>query len=179
MAVIKPKSVRIIYRRFILRPFRQSDIPALVKHINDKTIAGNTLAIPYPYKLKHAHIWLRRLQNIARRKNPSMANFVIEIEGELVGSIAVFKIHDHKAEVGYWLSRQYWGRGIMTEAVKEIARFSRNQLGLRRIYAYVFPHNKASARVLEKSGFKFEGLLRKNVKKGEKLLDELLYARLL
>jgi [ribosomal protein S5]-alanine N-acetyltransferase len=65
----------------------------------------------------------------------------------------------------------------MTEVVKEIIRYGFNELALRRIYAFVFPDNKASMRVLEKAGFIFEGILRKNVKKGDKLIDEYLFAK--
>ena len=61
--------------------------------------------------------------------------------------------------------------------VREIAGFAFVELGLRRIYAHVFTFNRASMRVLEKAGFKLEGKLAKNVKKGDRFLDEYIFAR--
>jgi ribosomal-protein-alanine N-acetyltransferase len=162
---------------FTLRQLRMSDAQAIAKYINDKTIAHNLLSLPYPYTIDDAHDWLRRVYNVARRKNRTEINLGIEIDGEIVGGVGIFKIHDHKAEIGYWLARQYWGRGIMTKAVKEITKFGFGQLGLRRLYAHVFPYNKGSMRVLEKAGYKFEGVLKKNVKKHSKLIDEYLWAK--
>ena len=163
--------------RFTLRPYRKSDLESLVRHINDKTIARNTLSIPYPYTIKDAREWYRKTRNVARQKKRDRYDFGIEIDGEIVGGIGIFKISGHKAEIGYWLSRQHWGKGIMTGAVKELTKYGFDQLRLRRLYACVFPHNKASMRVLKKAGYKFEGILRKNVKKGDKFVDEHLFAK--
>ncbi len=87
------------------------------------------------------------------------------------------KIEGHKAEIGYWLAEKHWGKGIMTGAVRIICRFGFEKLGLRRIYAAVFPGNRASARVLEKAGFVFEGRLRNLYEKGGKMIDGLMYAK--
>jgi RimJ/RimL family protein N-acetyltransferase len=114
---------------------------------------------------------------MARRKKPTWVNFIIEIDGRAVGSIALVKISGHKAEIGYWLARSYWGKGIMTSAVMKITAFAYGRLKLRRLYALVFTHNKASMRVLQKAGFKLEGKLIKNVSKGKILLDEYIFSR--
>jgi RimJ/RimL family protein N-acetyltransferase len=79
--------------------------------------------------------------------------------------------------VGYWLGEEFWGRGIMTEAVTAVTNFCFENFALRRISAEVFANNPASARVLEKAGFTFEGRLKNDVLKDGKLLDSLLYAR--
>lgn len=168
--------VQIVTPRFILRPYCKRDLPSMVKHISDKAIAGPTLTIPYPYTMKDAEDWYRRFRNIMRRKNPGRLAFAIEIDGEVVGTVGM-SFDDHKAEIGYWLGRKYWGQGIMTDVVKETTKYGFNKLGLRRMYAHVFPSNKASMRVLEKAGYKFEGILRKNIKKGDKFINEYLFAR--
>lgn len=80
--------------------------------------------------------------------------------------------------MGYWLGEQFWGRGIMTEAVAAVTDFCFENFPLRRISAEVFANNPASARVLEKAGFTFEGRLKNHVLKEGKLLDTLLYARI-
>jgi ribosomal-protein-alanine N-acetyltransferase len=165
-------------KRFTIRPYRKGDLKSMVKHINDTEIARNTLTIPYPYTMKDAERWYGRYRNIIRRKVIRHRAYAIEINGEVVGGIGLSRLYPqgHKAEIGYWLGRAYRGKGIMTEAVKEITKFGFNKLGLRRLCACTFPHNKASMRVLEKAGYKFEGILHKNVRKGNRLIDEYLFA---
>src|ERR671938_1340165 len=79
----------------------------------------------------------------------------------LVGSIGLKNIDliNKKADLGYWIGQEYWGRGIATECVGLIIdyAFYSSDLGLREIIAYVFPENKASIRVLEKNGMKNKG----------------------
>jgi RimJ/RimL family protein N-acetyltransferase len=76
--------------------------------------------------------------------------------------------------MGYWLGEEFWGRGIMTEAVGALTDFCFDNFPLRRIYAEAFANNPASARVLEKVGFVFEGRLKNHVIKDGELLDSLL-----
>jgi RimJ/RimL family protein N-acetyltransferase len=174
---MKSNSMPIVIKHFTLRPFRKSDLPSVVKHISDKTIAARTDApIPYPYTMKHAEEWYRKIRNRARRKGLKAREFAIDINGEAVGCIAIFP-KGHTAGIGYWLGRAYWNKGIMTEAVTEITKYGFNELGLRRVHASTFPQSKASMRVLEKAGFKLEGILRKNIKKGDKYIDEYLFAK--
>jgi RimJ/RimL family protein N-acetyltransferase len=172
---IRPRVIKTA--RFTLRPLRAGDLPLMAKLINNRAIARNLLSVPHPYKMADAREWFRRIRNNRRRKNPTWINFVIEIDGQFAGDIGLFRFAGHKAELGYWLAKSYWGLGIMTAVVKEVVKFGFRELGLRRIYAHVFIFNKASARVLEKAGFKFEGRLAKNVRKGDRLLDEYLFAR--
>ena len=82
----------------------------------------------------------------------------------------------HSAELGYWLGKPFWGRGIITEAARAITAYGFETLGLTRIYAHVDSDNGASARVLEKAGYQREGLLRKAVLKKGELVDYLLFA---
>jgi RimJ/RimL family protein N-acetyltransferase len=97
-----------------------------------------------------------------------------------VGGIGVHlgqDVHRHTATLGYWLGEEFWGRGIMTEAVAALSDFSFRNFPLRRICAEVFANNPASVRVLEKAGFAFEARLKNNVIKHGEVLDSLLYAR--
>src|SRR5690242_11689327 len=104
----------------------------------------------------------------------------VKIEAAAVGGIGVHSgedVHRRTAMVGYWLGEEFWGRGIMTEALTAVTDFCFNSFSLRRISAEVFSNNPASARVLEKAGFIFEGRLKNHVLKDGKVLDTLLYAR--
>jgi RimJ/RimL family protein N-acetyltransferase len=164
---------------FTLRPPKMEDASSLARHVNDKEVARNTLAIPYPYQLKDAKSWLKRTTQAWRKQNPEKLNFLIEIDGEAVGAIGLEDLHQHhKAELGYWLARKHWGKQIMTRAINEVTKFGFNELKLKRITAQVFTFNSASKRVLEKNGFKEEGLLRKEAKKDNKYLDLYLMAKI-
>lgn len=84
-------------------------------------------------------------------------------DNKLIGTVDFVSWQpQHKtAEIGYALSMDYWGRGIATEAAKELIRFGMNEMGLVRIQAKALVANKGSERVMEKAGMKYEGILRK------------------
>jgi RimJ/RimL family protein N-acetyltransferase len=167
MSIIKIKN-------FKLRSYKSDDTVSLIKNINNKKIYRYTTHIPYPYTLKHAKDWLKKCRDKSR---PSI-NFAIDIGGEVIGGIGLSHIEkNYKAEIGYWLAEQYWNQDIITSAVKLIVRYGFKNLRLKRIYAYVLLPNQASARVLQKSGFKQEGLLRKHFSKDGKIYDVLVFGK--
>jgi RimJ/RimL family protein N-acetyltransferase len=163
---------------FILRPLKKADYKVLTRKINDRSIYRFTTNIPYPYSVSDARKWLEKVMRRYRSKLPDAYDLAIEINGELAGSISLMKIEKgHKAELGYWLAKEYRGQGIMSRAIAEMVRIGFNKLKLKKIYAYVFTHNTASYRVLVKNGFKKEGLLIQHVKKDGKLKDEYILAK--
>jgi len=130
---------------------------------------------PHPYTIERAHEFLHR----AISEQPEM-KFCVEIAHAAVGGKGVHPgkdVYRHTATVGYWLGEQFWGRGVMTEALTAVTDFCFDNFPLGRISAEVFAHNPASARVLEKAGFIFEGRLKNNVMKDGQVLDSLIYAR--
>jgi len=172
------KQPTIKTKHFTLRSFKMSDAESVAENVNNKTTYRNTLAIPYPYALKNAKQWLREIINNRRRKIPKSVVFAIEIKEQAVGSISINKIkQEHKAEIGYWLGEKYQGKGIMTQAIKEITKYGFKELKLRRVYAQVFSFNEGSKRVLEKNGYKFEGTLKKGVKKNGKFFNCCIFAK--
>jgi len=176
LILMKPPILKT--KNFTLRPIRKGDGKSLQKNINNKKIYKYTATIPYPYSIKDAHNFVK--DALEKYKNPESKSlvWVIDIDGEVVGGIGFHRIvAKHKAEIGYWLAEQYWGKGIMTRALKETTKYGFRKLQLKRIGAYVFRSNKGSYRVLEKSGYKLEGLLRKYQKKDGKLLDVYLFSK--
>ena len=165
-------------KEFSLRPFKRGDGPSLIENINNRKIERNTLAIPYPYTMKAARFWIRHNLALARKKDRSQLHFAIDICGKVTGGMGLMRMNGHSAEIGYWLGENYWGKGIATKAVKLLTKYALADLGLRRVYARVFAFNKPSARVLEKSGYKYEGRLIKSEIKRGKPVDTLLYAKL-
>ncbi len=105
---------------------------------------------------------------------------IIEKEGEPMGTIGLYLYSkEHKrAEMGYDLMREHWGKGYTTEAVKAIVDHGFNTLGLVRVEATVDSENGASARVLEKVGFTHEGTLRKRFYHDGKWHDEMVFGLL-
>ena len=168
--------MQLILKRCTIRPWRLDDAESLARHANNRNVwIALRDFFPHPYMIEDAREFLRR----ATDEQPEM-KFCVEIEGAAAGGIGVHPgqdVHRHTATVGYWLGEMFWGRGVMTEAVTAITDFCFDNFPLRRISAEVFSNNPASARVLEKAGFTFEGYLKNNVLKDGKLLDSLLNAR--
>lgn len=164
-------------KKFTFRPFKKGDEASLMKNINNKKISKKTPDIPFPYKPKDARSWINRNLKLDKKKKKEEINFVIDINGDVVGGISFYKIKGHRAEIGYWLGERYWGQGIMTNALKKITEYGFNKLKLRRLEIGIFPFNKASIRVAEKAGYKYEGRMRKYVLKDKKLIDSLLFAK--
>ena len=113
---------------------------------------------------------------------PEQAIFrAIVVDGQAVGSVALTRGTDvcrRSAELGYWLGRAFWGRGIMTKAVEEMCRTGFEAWDIVRIYAEPFAHNAGSRRVLEKAGFALEGVMRCGIWKNGRLRDYCMYALL-
>ena len=84
--------------------------------------------------------------------------------------------HRRTAELGYYIGEEYWGKGLMTEAVKQTCAYVFEHSDILRIFAEPFSYNLASCRVLEKAGFQYEGTLRSNAVKNGKVLDMRMYA---
>ena len=168
--------MQLVLERCTIRPWRLDDAESLAKHANDRKVwLGLRDLFPHPYTIDDAHELLQK-----KIIEQSATIFCIEINGAAVGGIGIHPgqdVHRHTATLGYWLGAEFWGRGIMTEAVAALTDFCFENFPLRRISAEVFANNPASARVLEKAGFTFEGRLKNHVVKDGQLLDSLLYAR--
>lgn len=101
-------------------------------------------------------------------------DFCIEVNGKAVGNIGFMPESDvqrFNAEVGYLIGEPYWNQGIMTEALQDAIRYYFESTPIVRVFAFVFEHNAASMRVLEKAGFNKTGIMRKAIYKNECFLD--------
>src|SRR5262245_4223711 len=164
-----------------LAEFRPSDKPALVRHLNDRDIYDRTLRIPFPYTDAAADEWLALVAKITEQQGRQVHWAIRSAADALIGGCGFDGLQvgkSHRAEVGYWLAKPCWGRGIMTGVVRRACQHAFEELGLVKITAHVFSHNPASARVLEKCGFQEEGFLRKHFLKGGQFVDARLFALL-
>jgi len=164
-------------KKFTLRPYKKWDEKSLQENINDKHIYKFTVRIPHPYKIKDARDFIKSCLKAQKNKDKSKIMLAIDVEGRVIGAVALENIKKHKAEIGYWLGKRYWNTGIMTEAVKIMTDYGFSKLKLKRVYANTFPQNKASRKVLEKNGFKLEGMLKKDELKDGKVYDTTIYAK--
>jgi len=165
------------YLGVALRVWKIGDTPELVSAINNKKVLDNLRdGIPFPYTERDAEEFIS--VTLAAEKDSQYA-FAITYEGKVIGSIGVFRkenVHRLTAELGYYIAEPYWGKGIMTVAVKQMCAYVFENTNIVRIFAEPYAHNAASCRVLEKSGFQFEGLLRKNAIKNGNSVDMKMYA---
>ena len=160
----------------LLREWRVSDAEAIAHHANNRRIWRNLRdRFPHPYTLEDAHHWIE----FAAAESPQLS-FAITVNNEAVGGIGLSlgqDIERRSAEIGYWLGEEFWGRGIVTEAVQAVTEYGFTKFDLCRIWASVFAWNPASGRVLEKAGFVREAILRKSATKDGQTIDTILYAQ--
>lgn len=161
-----------------LTEFRKSDQDALIEHLNDRDVYERTLRIPFPYAVAEAEQWFAIIAK-STKENGQPVRWAIRAEDDkLIGGVGLEGPgieRSHRAEIGYWLAKPFWGRGIMPEVVNVVCRHAFDNLGLSKITAHVFSLNEASARVLEKCGFEQEGYLKQHFEKDGRFVDAKLY----
>ena len=159
----------------LLRPLVAADAPALARHANDRLVWQNLRdRFPHPYSEADAREYIAYAS-----AKPIQTSFGIVVDGEAIGNISLMLGDDiarRSAEVGYWIGRSFWGRGIAVEALRATTRYAFTQLALVRVFAVPFATTTRSARVLEKAGYVREGLMRRSALKDGTILDQLLYA---
>ncbi|NLL05798.1 MAG: GNAT family N-acetyltransferase [Clostridiaceae bacterium] len=160
-----------------IRQWRIDDAQFLCEALNNKKVQDNLRdGIPFPYTIKSAEEYITAMLNSDKDKTYA---FAITVEDNAIGSIGVFRkdnIHYRTAEIGYYIAEPYWGKGFGTSAVKQICQYIFEHTDIIRIFAEPFAENLASCRILEKSGFLCEGVLRKNAVKNGKILDMKMYS---
>ena len=157
----------IINDKIELTEMREMDIPQFIKYLNNKEHFDNTLMIPSPYTENDGAFFINLCRE-AEKQHGRVVNFAIrsrDTEGLVIGGIGLMTnekpIAKHKAEIGYWLGKPFWGQGFMTEVVRVFSDYWLENSDLVRLEAAVFAPNIASKRVLEKAGFSVDGFCKK------------------
>ena len=162
-----------------IRKWELSDAKDLAAALSNKKVQDNLRdGLPYPYTEQDGKEFISAM--LSADENETFA-FAITVDNMVIGSIGIFRqgnIHRQTAELGYYIAEEYWGKGIMTEAVKQICEYVFANSDIIRIYAEPFVYNIASCRVLEKVGFQYEGTLRSNAVKNSKVIDMKMYSLL-
>ena len=162
-----------------IRKWKLSDAKDLAIALSNRKVQDNLRdGLPYPYTEQDGKDYISDM--LSANEDDTFA-FAVTADNKVVGSIGVFRqgnIHRQTAELGYYVAEEYWSRGIMTEAVKQICEYVFSKSDILRIYAEPFAYNIASCRVLEKAGFQYEGTLRSNAVKNGEVIDMKMYTLL-
>ncbi len=162
-----------------IRKWRLTDAVDLASAVSNKKIQDNLRdGLPFPYTVQDGADFISAM--LSADENETFA-FAITADDRVIGSIGAFRqrnIHRLTAELGYYIAEEFWGKGIMTDAVRQICRYVFDNSDIVRIYAEPFAYNTASCRVLEKAGFHCEGTLRNNAVKNGRIIDMKMYSLL-
>ncbi|MDQ0466476.1 RimJ/RimL family protein N-acetyltransferase [Caulobacter ginsengisoli] len=167
MCVIEPSPI-LETRRLLLRAPDRGDVDRFVELAGDWDVARMLSRMPHPYLPEHAEEFLGACEAFDPAQDQV---FAIELEDE--GVIGVIGLNPHEAgtELGYWIGRPYWGRGLVSEAVDATLAWAKRAWKRRHIVAGHYTDNPASGRVLCKAGFLYTGRLelRDSLARGEKV----------
>ncbi|MDD7804131.1 MAG: GNAT family protein [Endozoicomonas sp. (ex Botrylloides leachii)] len=159
---------------YCLRSFLYGDAILLVKHGNNENIAKYLRdSFPHPYTIEHARAWVKYV-----KEHEADTRFAVTYRDEAIGEIGFVRqpdIHRFSAEIGYWLSEEHWGKGIMSKAVSAISQYAFEQHGMVRLFADVVEYNKGSRKLLAKCGYQLEGVLPKHIYKSGQFYNQYIY----
>lgn len=161
-----------------LRPFKKEDSLRVKELANNKEITS-ILGMPYPYLVKYAEAWIDTHPNLLSNGSEYPLAIVSKEEKDIIGTITIrIDKENNKGELGYWIGRDYWGKGYATEAVKKMMDYGFNKCHLHKMWATALSRNKASTIVLEKSGLQMEAIFRENKRIGNVYEDVCIYGLL-
>jgi len=159
-------------KRIRLRHVKLSDAESIAKYAKNHAISRYTF-IPRPYLEIDARAFIKICHGQYRQKK--YYNFGIELleTGQVIGMMGIvnhYKNH-RNAEIGYWLGKPFWGKGLAGEALELILKYCFKAMKLHRVYAHVMHPNISSSKLLLKHNFKPEGIARQQVKRHGKWMD--------
>lgn len=163
--------------RCVLRALLPSDALAIARHADDEAVWMNLYdGFPRPYTLADAQAWC----TAGCHEPENGLVWAIDVAGEAIGCIALRPEAGWlrcNAEVGYWIGRSFWKRGIASESLRRVTDWGFAAWPeLTRIYAPIFAWNVGSQAVARHCGYKFEGELRRSAIKNGRVIDRVQYA---
>lgn len=159
----------------LLRDFLHQDIDALVSILNDAAVTQYlSTKLPFPYTHSDAKWWIEE-----GSQSPLIK--AVEFNNELIGCVGVYKgefEYQRNGELGFWLSREYWRKGIMFDVLQKFSTMLFKQTEIVRLFANVFSGNTPSMKLLLKSGFTEEGVMRHAIFKEGRFYDAHVFSKL-
>jgi RimJ/RimL family protein N-acetyltransferase len=172
-----PEAPVIVTDRLRLRGLEERDLAAFAERANRREVYAMTLRMPSPYRVEDA----RQFMLVQHAAWDSQTGLVLAVclrdTDEPIGSVGLeISRNMDRAELGYWIAVEFWGRGYATEASAAIMGYGFERLALHRIAACHFVGNEASKRVIGKLGMTYEGTHRQSIKKDGVYRDDIVYA---
>ncbi|GAA5480997.1 GNAT family N-acetyltransferase [Haloferula sargassicola] len=168
--------ITLFTKRLKLRPPVAADVDAITALLQERRVVEMLSVVPWPYEHHHARTWLEEIEARQADGHWDLFSIVLRETDEMIGTISLTSAANGFWGVfGYWLGIDFWGRGYMTEALREILRHGFEDLKLRRIEACHFAHNPASGRVMAKAGLTCEGVQRLRAARFDELYDRVNY----
>lgn len=172
---------------FLLRPFRSDDAASLARQIRNSGIASRVTNVPVDYTRADAMRWIAQciaMDDAVRSGVALRIDWVIAQANrgstftldDVNGSISFINIAPHKAQLSYWLSYEYRGRGIMAMAARLVTQFGFDECGFSRLWAATRDDNIASQNVLRRAGYTEEGIHHNEWWKDGRAHDSRVYA---
>jgi [ribosomal protein S5]-alanine N-acetyltransferase len=166
-------------QRLILRELVPEDAEAIFAIRGDYEVTRLNTGEAY-YRVEQAAALIRSIRNAYDEQSELRWGITLKGTNVVIGMCGYnyWVRRDYRGCIGYDLARAYWGQGIMTEAVRSVIRFGFERMQLNRIEADASAENIASIRVLEKLGFKQEGIEREQYYEDGQFHDLVLFALL-
>lgn len=146
--------------RLILRPFTAADAAAVQGYCARWEIAQMTARIPHPYPEGAAAAWIADHATQRDKGVEHVFCLCLQQDPRPIGAAVVRLIAPGNLELGYWLASEHWGQGLATEAAKAMVVYGFEKLDAEALNSSHFTDNPASGRVLEKAGFRANGIAR-------------------
>lgn len=159
-----------------MRRLEHHDISDIIQYASEKEIADNTF-VPHPYPPEAAIEFVTVTRDKWENDEAYVFAIVDKKSAELVGVMGLHPEEKHHlAEVGYWIGKPHWGKGIATQALRLLIQFAFETVGLNRVQARHLNHNPASGRVMQKADMTYEGTSRQAIVHRDEYKDTVLYA---
>lgn len=170
----------VVTERLALRSWRNSDVPYLVRHLNDPSVFPLLTTRHSRYRTSDEQKFVSGSRRAAVRGEKLDLAIARRAGGELIGGIGleVLSWDNRRGRLGYWLAAPFWGKGYGSEAASEVCRIAFRTLRLHRVDAEVFSTNPASMHLLRKLGFRLEGKRREILRRDGRWNDEYVFGLL-
>jgi ribosomal-protein-alanine N-acetyltransferase len=163
-------------KRLILRKLRLEDAKDVFEYASDPEVSKYVTWEPHR-SIEDSINLIKFTHERYEKREGIIWGIVYKENNKVIGTCDIsLAIKHFRAEIAYAISRDYWGKGLMTEAVKEVIKFGFEKMNLNRIQAMCIPENIGSYRVMEKVGMKYEGLIREYMYIKGKFQDLKLYS---
>jgi len=148
----------------LLAPLRPGDAGRICLLAGDDAVADMAVRMPHPYPERAAEAWIAESTAGWKAGWGAVWKITRANDGLLVGEVGVTMDPENRsAELGYWIGKDYWGRGYATAGAWAAVQFGFEEMGIHRIHASCLRRNAGSARVLERAGLRYEGCLREHL----------------